>query len=115
MAGNSESYWPFSLNRTILTERKQRDARSLFRDSTRRNRYFLAILRDRTAEDAGIAEVHFQLRRTGQSALNKSIRQRILDVLLQRPAKRTRAISAIAVLLEHVARSLVRQPNFDLL
>ena len=38
--------------------------------------------------DAGIAEVHLELGRARQHALDQRLRERILDVLLQRPAQR---------------------------
>jgi hypothetical protein len=50
----------------------------------------------RAVEDAGIAEINFQLGGPRQGALNQRLRQRIFDVLLQRAAQRTRAIAAVA-------------------
>ena len=67
-------------------------------------------------EDAGIAEVDFEFRRPRQRALNQRFRERIFDVLLQRAAQRTRAVTAVgAGLLEDVLRSFLREADLDLL
>jgi hypothetical protein len=43
------------------------------------------------AVDAGLAEVDLQVRRPRQAALDQRLLERILDVLLKRPAQRPRA------------------------
>ena len=58
--------------------------------------FAVLVLVDRTAEDAGVAEVDFEFRRAGQRALDDRFRQRIFDVLLQRAAQRTGAVGAVA-------------------
>src|SRR5436190_5111990 len=73
------------------------------------------IFIDGTAENALVAEVYLELRRTRQRTLDDRFRQRILDVLLQRSPQRPCAVGPVGVLLEYVASRFVREPDPDLL
>src|SRR5262249_19575611 len=93
---------------------QQRAGRNLHR-SARGHRGF-AFYVQLSVEDARVAEVNLQIRGAGKRALDQRLRQRILDVLLQRAPQGPRAVTAIrASLLEDVLRGVGRQPDLHLL
>src|SRR5258708_26186739 len=68
-------------------EKRSHGHRSFFRRRrVARNAYRLLHRRERTAVNASVAQIYFELGRTRQRSLNESLAERILDVLLKRPA-----------------------------
>src|SRR5690349_10486867 len=57
--------------------------------------------------DAGVSEVNLEIRGAGKRALDQGLGERVLDVLLEGPAQRPRAVTAVgAGLLEEILRRL---------
>src|SRR5437868_2335340 len=56
-------------------------------------RLFHRLAADRATVNATVAEVNLELGRTWKRALDYGFRKRVLDILLQRPAERPRAVA----------------------
>src|SRR5262249_40207702 len=68
------------------------------------------------AIEAALAEIHLELGRPFERALNQSLAERILDILLQRASQWTSPVATVtAGLLEDVLRGIRMQTDFDIL